>query len=431
MRISGGSDMTAFMVFADEHGNVYDHPELQLIARSGNELFTPDDDELIAIPKHTQLFMMRDRMPIGWNERKRRIEVVDEVNGRECYAVAAFLPPGYLRTLLPAWHVRNGARILPLWAYTAVGWHGDHFVVAAMKVDETERWNPDNYDIEAIKPKIEVALERYPHNRLLHHLARCAIEYGCYNAMNVFYRRWECGIPVAPACNANCIGCISQQPLNTCPASHERITFVPTVDEIAEIAIPHLMEAEQAIVSFGQGCEGEPLLHAELIAKAIQEMRCATTRGTIHMNTNASMPHELRKLCEAGLDSIRVSINSANPDAYHAYYRPQGYTFNDVVNAIRIAKALGVFVSINLLIFPGVTDVESEFNALAHFIESTGADMIQLRNLNIDPDYFIAQMQIHNSPAMGLRAFIQHIKTAFPNIMLGYFNKPREEFMAR
>ena len=31
---------------------------------------------------------------------------------------------------------------------------------------------------------------------------------------------------------------------------------MPTLEEVIDVALPHLQEAEDAIVSFGQGCEG-------------------------------------------------------------------------------------------------------------------------------------------------------------------------------
>ena len=70
----------------------------------------------------------------------------------------------------------------------------------------------------------------------------------------------------------------------------ERIRFVPTVDEVLGVALPHLKEAEDPIVSFGQGCEGEPLMQWQLLERSIRELRERTDRGTINLNTNGSFP---------------------------------------------------------------------------------------------------------------------------------------------
>ena len=59
------------------------------------------------------------------------------------------------------------------------------------------------------------------------------------------------------------------------PGAARAIKFQPTVEEIVEIARPHL-ETEEAIISFGQGCEGEPLLAWRTIAGAIREIRKET-----------------------------------------------------------------------------------------------------------------------------------------------------------
>src|SRR5207237_4880875 len=101
-----------------------------------------------------------------------------------------------------------------------------------------------------------------------------------------FYRRWEGAIPASPACAAQCVGCISEQLGEDVVSPQERLPFAPTPDEIAEVAVPHLREAEHAMVSFGQGCEGDPLNRARPLAQAIRLIRVATARGAINMNTN-------------------------------------------------------------------------------------------------------------------------------------------------
>src|SRR6266513_4281008 len=100
----------------------------------------------------------------------------------------------------------------------------------------------------------------YPRNRIIAQHAHCALDYSCPTASNLFFGRWEMAIAVSPGCNARCIGCISKQEEEYLISPQDRLTFIPSVDEIVEIAVPHLESAENAIVSFGQGCEGEPLL---------------------------------------------------------------------------------------------------------------------------------------------------------------------------
>jgi molybdenum cofactor biosynthesis enzyme MoaA len=179
------------------------------------------------------------------------------------------------------------------------------------------------------------------------------------------------------------------------------------------------------MISFGQGCEGEPLLQGALIAAAIKKIRQQTSRGTIHLNTNGSRPEMVSRLIDAGLDSIRVSLNSSREPIYCAYYQPRSYRFADVIVTIRNARQRGIWTSINYLSFPGVTDAEDELAALSRLLESTGLNMIQWRNLNIDPDWYVDSI---NWPAstksLGMPGLLQRIREKFPRVRFGYFNPP-------
>ena len=109
-------------------------------------------------------------------------------------------------------------------------------------------------------------IRKFPENRLVaHHGLVCVKEYGCPNAANLFLQRWEAPVAVSGGCNAACQGCISKQDSTSIQSPQARIGFVPTVEEIVEIAVPHLEKAPRAMISFGQGCEGEPLLKGDLI----------------------------------------------------------------------------------------------------------------------------------------------------------------------
>jgi MoaA/NifB/PqqE/SkfB family radical SAM enzyme len=266
---------------------------------------------------------------------------------------------------------------------------------------------------------------------LLEQLSRCALEYHCFAAKNVFYRRWECPLPTSPACNAGCIGCLSSQPPESCQASHERIDFVPRVEEVTQIALPHLQEAEDAIISFGQGCEGEPILQVDLLEKSISALRDKTDRGAINLNTNASIPSSVDRLCRAGLDSMRVTLNSSDPESYSRYFKPKGYGIGDVVESIHRAKERGVFVAINLLAFPGVTDQEREVENLFSFLREMDIDMIQMRNLNIDPDLYLHAMNLPEGEGIGIARMMDTIREEFPGLIIGYFNRTKEAFLKK
>jgi molybdenum cofactor biosynthesis enzyme MoaA len=186
-----------------------------------------------------------------------------------------------------------------------------------------------------------------------------------------------------------------------------------------------LQRAPQAIVSFGQGCEGEPLLQSATIKEAIGLMRHATRRGTINLNTNGSLPEAVKNLRHAGLDSIRVSLNSCRSEYYTGYYRPRGYDLEDLKRSLRFMKADGGFASINYLVMPGLTDEIAEFTTLCAFIQETGLDLIQMRNLNIDPEWYLRTIGYRSAGAkLGIRPLMERLRETFPELRFGYFNPP-------
>lgn len=421
------------LLYADAKGNIYDHPYLDMVGMNGSEFVLPENVELIPLPEDSRLFTMPAMPPVAWDARKKAFATLDRVRegkrSRPVQAVAAFMAPGYVRTLLPACDYSRKTTHLPLWSYTAVGWdeERDCFVVAATKVDSNSNWNPVNYDDRTLDPLVRKILQEIPGNRLLEQLARCAVDYHCFAAKNLFYRRWEAPLPTSPVCNSACLGCISLQPSECCPANHERITFVPTPEEICQIALPHLEHAEQAIVSYGQGCEGDPILQADTIAEATRRLKKATSRGTVNFNSNGSLPDKVALLCEAGMDSFRFSMNSVREELYNRYYRPKGYTFGDVLRSVHTAKKAGRFTMINYLVSPGVSDAPQEVEALLRFVAETGVDMIQMRNLSIDPDYYNREMGV-SGKGIGMYRLLELLKREFPQLQFGYYNRTRENF---
>src|SRR6185503_7008652 len=132
---------------------------------------------------------------------------------------------------------------------------------------------------------------------------------------------FEAPVPTSPVCNAQCQGCISFQPQDRIPSTQNRIQFTPTPEEIAELALVHIEKVPDPIVSFGQGCEGEPSLAVDTIEKAIRLIRRQTSKGLLNMNTNASRPAAIARLFDAGLTNVRVSTNSVREPYYSRYYQ--------------------------------------------------------------------------------------------------------------
>ena len=414
------------LVYCDESGNIHDFPDLEMAGMAHGHYLKPAVEDLIELPPGSDFFTLPNRLPVGIDPISGEPLLLEEdprYPGRRIYGVAAFMAPAHTSTLTAAYQAEDKAPLLPLFAYTAVGWHDGKFWVAGFRSDDDWRQDFTRFDQQRIDQRTARNLQKYRNNRLIQHLGTCCLTYRCPAARNFFLGRWEAPLPTSPGCNARCLGCISLQPSECCPATQERLQFIPSVKEIVEVAVPHLESAERPVVSFGQGCEGEPLLQANVLVNSIKEMRRCTDRGTINCNTNASLPDEIARLREAGLDSIRVSLNSAREKYYHNYYRPQNYAFSDLKNSIKAMKRGGGFVSLNYFVLPGFTDSEKETNALIELIEETGPDFIQLRNLNIDPEWYLREIGSTTPlPGLGIREWLRRIKSAFPSLRFGYFN---------
>ena len=397
------------LLYTNENGDLMVDRELEAAGSRGTEVIKASD--FIPMPEGATLTSLPHRVPVGVNARGRA-----EASMRGGWPVAALLPQGFTRTLLPAYETPSDVPepVLPLLGYTAV----------AMQDGEHKKWHPNHFNTKDLPRRIEKVKAALPHNRIIQQLAHCSLEYGCFTAQNIFYRRWEGGLPVSRFCNARCIGCISEQESQCCPAPQGRISFRPRVKEIAEVGVFHLSaKGRDNIISFGQGCEGEPSLEADRIAKAIKVIRRNTPEGTINMNTNAGHSGCIQRIVDSGLDTMRVSLFSAIPEHYAAYYRPKAYTLADVKNSILYSVEKQVYVSLNLLVFPGYTDREEEIEALLNFIEETGLQKVQLRNLNIDCEYFYDSLNLEPEKSLGLEELIKRLRQS--GVEVGNYSTPK------
>lgn len=225
-------------------------------------------DELVPAPDATLEMLLPKRRPLT---------TIGPIAGRTAMAVA--LPSGYTRLLLPAYAADRSAPGLPLFGYTFACVVDDRLHVAAMRTDEGEAWEPRRFERGELEELIARRLARRPQNRVLRQVALCSLEYGCFTAQNVFLQCGEAALPVSPKCNARCIGCISEQePDAGVPSPQTRIADEAAALELAEVAIDHLERVEDGIVSFGQGCEGEPLLRSVAIERTIERILVPNAR---------------------------------------------------------------------------------------------------------------------------------------------------------
>jgi pyruvate-formate lyase-activating enzyme len=422
-------------VVANHKGEIFDLPGYAAVGADGSLCESLTAEGTRNLPYGSELMFLPDRVPVLFDLKTGCVSPVPEnpyMPGERLFPVAAFNSPGYVITHTSAYEERHRAAYLPLFSYGAVGWHRGKFRSALIQVDSEPRQDLRRMPQEKIVAGVGHMRRSLPDNRLRAHLEKCALTYGCPAGKNFFLGRFEAPLPTATTCNARCLGCISLQASGEIHHSQDRIAFTPTADEIAQVAMAHIGRVKKAVVSFGQGCEGDPLMAADTIVKAIGTIRRATGNGTINMNTNGSLPAKIVQLIDAGLDSLRISMNSVRPDCYHAYFRPKSYCFDDVVASIDAALARGVHVAINYLNCPGFTDTPEERGALLGFLSAHRVHMIQWRNLNFDPVRYLQLMNTvtdHHSP-VGVRHLLDEIRQSFPKLRYGYFNPPKENFIS-
>mgnify|MGYP002629033819 CR=1 FL=1 len=415
------------VMVADEEGRIFDHPELEMLVWDGESYRRPELEELIQLPKGSDLFALPGRSPLAIDpETDDVIELNEGPDGGQLNAVSGFVAPAYVRLYHPAYETREGAPDLPLYAYGAVGWMNGRLYTPAIRVDSDKRQDPYRFDVAEVEARVLEFKLRYPLNATVRHLEHCALVYHCRAAQNYFLGRWEAPLPAASTCNAACLGCISDQPDVNIEAAHARLQIPANPKDLVEVAVTHLEREPNGVVSFGQGCEGEPLVQGPVLEATVRGIRERTSAGVINLNSNASLPKVVAQLAEAGLDAMRISVNSLREPYYNRYYRPSGYTLADVLQSAREMSSRGRFVSLNYFVFPGVSDSPAEIESLCAFIEAGGITMIQLRNLNIDPELYLRELgEGAVEDPIGIVPFIHTLRARFPKLRFGYYNPPR------
>lgn len=412
-------EQSPYLLVSDSEGNIFENKSCYVTGRVGFGNSHIPKEEFIELPEGSELFYLPGRKPVGINIKTGLPEVVNN-----CLAVAAFVAPAYTIKYHACWETMPGAPGLPLFAYSAAGWVKNKFWVPALRIDNEIRQDCNQFNQKKVIAGITFYKNKFRNNRLIEHLSYCAKVYYCPAARNFFLRRWEAPLPTSPSCNAQCLGCISYQPKEAgIVSTQNRITFIPLPEEIAEIAVEHLENAPEPVVSFGQGCEGEPLLVWETICEAIKIIRRKTKNGVINLNTNAGNPHAVEQLCKAGLQSIRISINSFNKETYTSYFRPRNYSFDDVIESFYIARRNNIWKSVNYFVFPGITDRQGEYELLKKSVIDYGINMIQWRNFNIDPEWYLHEViKSTGEKTLGIVQEINLLRKEFPGLAHGYFN---------
>lgn len=344
-------------------------------------------------------------------------------------AVAAVLPVGHLRLLFPAYAATGPTPppTLPLYGYAAVAERDGEVVVAASRSDEFSPWTGRRPSRARLAAAVEQAQRQMARSRLIAQLSVCALQHNCLTAQNTFLRRFEGALPTSAACNADCLGCISLQTDSGAPTPQPRIPRAPTAEDLIEVGSYHLEGArargEAGMVSFGQGCEGEPLLRERALRQVALELSHRFPGATVHINTNGSRPAALRRLIGAGVNSCRISVFSFRQELFAAYYRPRGYSIADVLECARVARRGGAQLTINLLTFPGVSDTPEEVALTLRMVQDLEVAQVQLRSLNADPLWLMSRLPALGR-GMGLEVLVGTLRQELPSTRLGNFTRP-------
>jgi len=152
-------DTLPSLVFADPHGNITDFSSLNMAGMSGGQFFQPAPEDLIPLPEGSELFVLPGRLPVGCDQTTGEPLLLEEDPYQPratVQAVAAFMSPAYTAIFNSAYQTRGShAQRLPLFAYTAVGWHQGRFWVTAFRSDPDKRQDACQFDQKEIIKKPE------------------------------------------------------------------------------------------------------------------------------------------------------------------------------------------------------------------------------------------------------------------------------------
>lgn len=363
-------------------------------------------DRAIPLPPNAELVPLADRAAVGLDRRG-----LPRSLGAARWALGAILPPGYLRTHLPAAEIATGATALEPLPYSAVGADSRGLLVVGAVTIGSARPSA----IDDVGDAINARLGAEPSNRLLRQLARCARDYKCSAARNAFLGQGECALPLGAP------GTDGAAPTVALRRRDERAPLEPVALRVgaadaAAVAIAHLQRGGDS-VSFGQACEGEPLERIRDVADAVARIRGATDRGTIVLRTSGSSAAAVGRAADAGVDRVAVRIVSAHGPTYERVHQPSGYRWTDVRATLREAAARRLATTVELLTVPGLTDRATEAGALLALLgELPSGTELLLTALAADPYALLAR--VTGGEALGIAALLDRLRADAAHVRL-------------
>ena len=122
------------LVFANSQGEILDYNGLRMAGSAAGQFYLPASEDLIELPAGSELFTLPGRLPVGIEPESSEAAMLDadpyDASG-SVQAVAAFMAPAHTAIYSAAYYTPDDtSSILPLFAYTAVGWCDGKFWVA-------------------------------------------------------------------------------------------------------------------------------------------------------------------------------------------------------------------------------------------------------------------------------------------------------------
>ena len=162
-------------------------------------------------------------------------------------------------------------------------------------------------------------------------------------------------------CNQKCLHCYAAgQPLSDTP----ELTTAQWKEILAKLRTANVPQ-----VTF---TGGEPTLRADLV-----ELVDAAQWFVTRLNTNGRLltPELCRRLYEASLDSVQVTLYSHDPAIHNALVGAEG--FDDTVTGIRNAVAAGLSVSVNT----PLCSLNTDYAAAVRFVNGLGVRYVTCSGL--------------------------------------------------
>ena len=75
--------MSPLMVVADGEGNLFEHPELEMVGAQGAEPVAPEPEELSPLPDGSKFFTIPGSIPVGGDAQEDALVSVEEADWGE------------------------------------------------------------------------------------------------------------------------------------------------------------------------------------------------------------------------------------------------------------------------------------------------------------------------------------------------------------